>query len=228
MEHPARQFDPKPHAPGLRDRKKARRRELILHEADKLFTVQGIEATTMAAIADAAGVSPPTVFNYFGSKDNLLSSLIFEGAAASRKRWRDDHKRQDKNLLDALTGFLGDVSDHTIRIAGKRVWRYAEAANIRHPNTPFEQQFVRLDNALTEELARFLNHRQLVLRNSQEPDCFFLAQLFFDRWNARYLDYIKNDAMTLPDHIDLIARDVAEMVSLLFHDDCIAAPHMRD
>jgi uncharacterized protein YraI len=27
------------------------------------------------------------------------------------------------------------------RVTGKRIWRHAEAVNIRRPNTPFEQRF---------------------------------------------------------------------------------------
>ena len=121
--------------PGLRDRKKAKRRSEILRCAEKLFAAKGIESTTIAAIAEEAGVSAPTVFNYFGSKDNLLSCLIFEGAETSRRRWDKITYSADDNLLETLTNFLCDVSEKTIRIAGKRVWRYAEAANIRRPNT---------------------------------------------------------------------------------------------
>ena len=65
---------------GLRDRKKARRREDILNAASALFAAKGIDATTMAEIADAVDVSPPTIFNYFGNKDGILIALITEGA----------------------------------------------------------------------------------------------------------------------------------------------------
>lgn len=210
-------------APGLRDRKKAKRRHEILRCAEKLFAVQGIEATTVAAIAEEAGVSAPTVFNYFGSKDNLLSCLIFEGAETSRKRWDAITYDPEDNLLETLTTFLSEVSEKTIRIAGKRVWRYAEAANIRRPNTDFEQRFASLDSKLVEELARLFAAFPLVMRNGAVPDPVFLANLFFDRWTAHYMEFIKNDKMTLATHRKRLERDVAQMVSLLF-DDRLAEP----
>ena len=92
--------------PGLRDRKKARRRDEIIAAARELFTVQGIDATTMTEIAAAAEVSAPTVFNYFGSKDGILIAMISEGTRAARERDRAeralaDHARPDLGAGDA-------------------------------------------------------------------------------------------------------------------------------
>jgi AcrR family transcriptional regulator len=47
-------------------------RTRILEAARTLFVDQGFAATSVAAIAAAAGVSAPTVFAVFGSKVNLL------------------------------------------------------------------------------------------------------------------------------------------------------------
>jgi AcrR family transcriptional regulator len=47
-------------------------RERILDEARRLFVANGFAATSIAAVAAAAGVSSPTVFSAFGSKVNLL------------------------------------------------------------------------------------------------------------------------------------------------------------
>ncbi|WP_370206341.1 TetR/AcrR family transcriptional regulator, partial [Pararhodobacter marinus] len=67
-------------AESLRDRKKARRRDALIAAATTLFGNKGVDATTMADIAEACDVSVPTVFNYFGSKDGLLMAIIDEGA----------------------------------------------------------------------------------------------------------------------------------------------------
>ncbi|MCB1367769.1 MAG: hypothetical protein KDK00_08405, partial [Rhodobacteraceae bacterium] len=152
-----------------------------------------------------------------------LSCLIFEGAETSRKRWDAITYDPEDNLLETLTTFLSEVSEKTIRIAGKRVWRYAEAANIRRPNTDFEQRFASLDSKLVEELARLFAAFPLVMRNGAVPDPVFLANLFFDRWTAHYMEFIKNDKMTLATHRKRLERDVAQMVSLLF-DDRLAEP----
>jgi AcrR family transcriptional regulator len=58
--------------PGLRERKKARTRSLIQREALRLFREHGYAATTVDQVAEAADVSPSTVFRYFPGKDDLL------------------------------------------------------------------------------------------------------------------------------------------------------------
>lgn len=57
---------------GLRERKKAATRQAISDTATRLFVRHGFEAVTVAQIAAAADVSVKTVFNYFGSKEELF------------------------------------------------------------------------------------------------------------------------------------------------------------
>lgn len=54
-------------------------RERILAAAKKAFARLGYAATSLRHIADAAGVTKPMVFYYFGSKEGLYRTLI-EGA----------------------------------------------------------------------------------------------------------------------------------------------------
>jgi AcrR family transcriptional regulator len=67
-------------ATGLRERKKRATREQIARVAMKLFAKRGFEAVTVAEVAEAAGVSEKTVFNYFPAKEDLVFA---EGGA----RW---------------------------------------------------------------------------------------------------------------------------------------------
>ncbi len=62
--------------PGLRQRQKARRRENILTAARLLFFRQGYNATSMEAVAEQAEVGVATVYNYFGTKGQLLADIL--------------------------------------------------------------------------------------------------------------------------------------------------------
>lgn len=57
---------------GLRERKKASTRARISDLATAMFLARGFDAVTVAEVAAAADVSVKTVFNYFGTKEDLI------------------------------------------------------------------------------------------------------------------------------------------------------------
>jgi AcrR family transcriptional regulator len=57
---------------GLRERKKQEARQRISTVATELFLEHGFEGVTVAEIAEAAGCSKMTVFNYFPRKEDLF------------------------------------------------------------------------------------------------------------------------------------------------------------
>lgn len=59
---------------GLRARKKQETRRLLWETAIELFVERGFDNVAMAEVAAAANVSKTTVFNYFGSKEDLVLS----------------------------------------------------------------------------------------------------------------------------------------------------------
>jgi AcrR family transcriptional regulator len=53
----------------------------ILEIASEQFGTHGFAATSVAAIADLAGISKPLIYNYFGSKDGLFEACLDRGGA---------------------------------------------------------------------------------------------------------------------------------------------------
>lgn len=60
---------------GARERKRRETLQRITDAAIRLFGEQGYEASTLDAIAAAAGISRRTFFHYFKSKDDILLSM---------------------------------------------------------------------------------------------------------------------------------------------------------
>ena len=71
-----------------RVRPAAETREHILDVAEQLFYRDGIRATGVDRITDAAGVAPTTLYRLFGSKDDLVAAYVDRFAAGYRD-WMD-------------------------------------------------------------------------------------------------------------------------------------------
>src|SRR5436853_3445874 len=93
-----------------------RRRPLVLDAAFELFLEHGYDGTSMEAVAGAAGVSKPVVYDCFGSKEELFAALLRReegrvlGQIAAALPREADHDDPERLLGDALTAFLRAVA----------------------------------------------------------------------------------------------------------------------
>jgi AcrR family transcriptional regulator len=93
-------------SPGLRERKKQKTRDTITKVALELFAERGYEQTTIAEIADAAEVSPRTIFAYFPSKEDILFCDLPDVETRLAQALRE--RPEGVTALDALRDFIAD------------------------------------------------------------------------------------------------------------------------
>ncbi|MQA79828.1 MAG: TetR family transcriptional regulator [Streptosporangiales bacterium] len=88
---------------GLRERQKLARHERIVTAAIDLFVEQGFDAVRVVDVAEAAEVSPGTVYNYFPTKEDL----VFGGSRAFEQELVDTLASRPAQvpLLDAFRRF---------------------------------------------------------------------------------------------------------------------------
>ena len=88
----------------LREQKKLVAWRGIRDAALGLFDERGFEATTVEQIAEAAGVSRATFFNYFASKE----AVVFEQDPSAREHWQDlmSDRPAGEALWESLTAVL--------------------------------------------------------------------------------------------------------------------------
>ena len=53
--------------------------ERILSTALDLFAVKGYDATAVREICEAAGITKPTLYHFYGSKDGVFQALVRSG-----------------------------------------------------------------------------------------------------------------------------------------------------
>ena len=98
-----------------------RRRPLILDAALEVYVERGYKGTSMQAVADAAGVTKPVVYECFPNKDELLLALL---------------DREERRLLGAITESLPSnlVSDNVEAVLAAGLTAFLTGA-LQAPNS---------------------------------------------------------------------------------------------
>lgn len=89
----------------VKERDKSKKRAVILDGAIDVFIDMGYELASMDKIAETAGVSKRTVYNHFGSKENLFQ-VIVEDALAQRQTLKTIKYDAEKTLEEQLLSFI--------------------------------------------------------------------------------------------------------------------------
>lgn len=84
------------------------RREVILREAAELFARQGVAATTVREIADAAGILSGSLYHHFTSKDEIVEAVLATFLQELRERY-DEVVAGTGEATEKLRGLV-DVS----------------------------------------------------------------------------------------------------------------------
>lgn len=202
-------------SPGLRVRQKNKRHAFILDCAKVLLEEQGYDATTMAKIAEAADVSTPTVFNYFGSKDELIIEMVLAGHEVGQKVIASWQPGSELTFGQLLTEMMCLYTDLTMSICDKRVWRFAEATNIRRPESDVVAMYSRIETNHVSDIAQILANHTPVSAAFSESQCGFMARIIYNHWNALFLNFIRDELMTLSDFKQAITDDMQQLADLL-------------
>ena len=105
----------------LRERQKERRSHEILDAAIALISENGYDETSVEEIAARAEVGVATVYNYFGSKNELLHALLakhIEGELARGAMVLSDPPR---DMVDGMEALFGAYLDAMAQPANRRL-----------------------------------------------------------------------------------------------------------
>lgn len=86
-----------------KERERMTRESEILSAAERLFTSKGFEGTTMEEIAKESEFTKRTVYQYFGSKENLFYAVILYGIKQMFS-YIEEEVEAGKNGFEKLTG----------------------------------------------------------------------------------------------------------------------------
>lgn len=125
---------------GLRTRNMQARRIRILAEARRLLVAGGIDALNLRDLAQAAGVTVPTIYNLIGSKEDLLAALFTNILDEVASRIADAHAQTPLEVAEALV-----IQSASIFAEDENYYRSAFLAiDYLHRLTPGQASVVRL------------------------------------------------------------------------------------
>ncbi|SEK96529.1 TetR/AcrR family transcriptional regulator [Roseovarius nanhaiticus] len=200
---------------GLRAKQKADRNERILKAAVTLFRADGYRAARIEDMAEMAEVSPGTVYNYYGSKGDILFATVAmeveEVLAAGNQIVSDPpHGAQE-----ALMALIGSYYDHSQDYLSKEMWRTAFALSVEAPHTPNGVRFSELDRALSAQVVALITRLQARGEVAAHLDAQALGEVVFNNLNAMFMEFVKDDAMTLDRLKAEVARQIAPLTALI-------------
>ncbi|KPG96141.1 TetR/AcrR family transcriptional regulator [Pseudomonas sp. MYb2] len=168
---------------GLRERQKEQRRQVIAEAALALFKTNGFAATTLDQIAVQAGVSAPTVVNYFGGKQEILLALLKQPDEQAMREARanlDD----DSDPLEALCKFEQLMTDYQLQAMPASLWRelapFLLTGELAEALSPWNA-------AVIEETKALVEHFQRAGKVRESIDLDVVATLFNQYANMAFI-----------------------------------------
>ncbi len=200
---------------GLRERQKADRQRRILEAAVAAFRRDGYRAARIEDLAAVAEVSVGTVYNYYSTKGDILMAVVtleVEEVLANGEVLVADPPCGADAALGAL---IGQYYDHSLIYLTKEMWRHAMALSIEAAETPNGRKYAELDARLCDQVARLIRKLQQRGEVAENLPARELGELVFNNLNMMFMDFAKDEAMTIESLKDRVAAQTAPLARLI-------------
>ncbi|MDH2435466.1 helix-turn-helix domain containing protein [Pokkaliibacter sp. MBI-7] len=197
---------------GLREQQKLARKQAIAQSAVRLFEQQGFSATTVEQIAREAGVSSPTVFKYFSSKQEILLEMLRE----------QDHKAivdvteiidQFDDPLDAMCELERRLITNSLQILPAAFWREVLPIILTGGNNELPEAYQASNAQLQREIQHLLERLQKRGKLRADADIASAAFLLNDYSHLQLLRLVSKDPLDMETHF----RQVRKISALVLH-----------
>jgi AcrR family transcriptional regulator len=147
---------PQPSRPSLRERTRLAVQAELIDVAQGLFVERGYEATTVDAIAEAAGLSKRSFFRYFASKEDLVMGKY--DAMGDQLKARLTARPADEPVWTALRRMFDDVVAYTTDQGNSA--RMGEMERIVSASPTLNAAYLHRLDQMQAEIARIVRDRE--------------------------------------------------------------------
>lgn len=142
----------------LRQSQKTQRRRAIMDAAKALIAKQGYDGATIEEIASIAGLSRPTVHNYFGTKLDLLMALYAEDREIALAKMSRVLSSPPADPVALMMSILEADFHHEVEILNRSMWRQIAAAEMVTLERRHRALFGRYNEGLIGAVRRAVKH----------------------------------------------------------------------
>jgi len=130
------------------------RRRAILTAAQQCFEANGYAATTVEAVADKAGISKGSIYNYFGSKQDLFAQLFASYCTTGKAEYERTASQATSaiEMLNHMLDWWSAMLGNNTRI-GSLVLEYWGTAARQKERGEFSDWFSQMYNERSQKLA---------------------------------------------------------------------------
>ncbi|MCD7042147.1 TetR/AcrR family transcriptional regulator [Pseudomonas marginalis] len=197
---------------GLRERQKAERRQAISQAAIELFERQGFQNTTIEQIASQAGVSPPTVFKYFGNKQEIILEILRHADQRAITDTRSlIHAIDDP--VDALCHLERLLTGYALEVMHPSLWRELLPLILFGGSNELPAGYRAMNDALRAQISELLRELQRAGKLRPQLDVELAAFLLNDYSHLQLFRLVNQEH---PD-IDAHSTQVRRITELLFY-----------
>ena len=197
---------------GLRERQKAERRQAISEAAVELFERQGFQNTTIEQIAGQAGVSPPTVFKYFGNKQEIILEILHHADQRAISDTRSlIHEIDDP--VEALCHLERLLTGYALEVMHPSLWRELLPLILFGGSNGLPEGYRAMNDALRAEISELLRELQRAGKLRAQLDVELAAFLLNDYSHLQLFRLVNQEH---PD-IDAHSTQVRRITELLFY-----------
>lgn len=200
---------------GLRARQKADKVKRILEAATSLFREVGYDAARIEDIAERAGVSVGTFYNYYENKGDILVAAVSMEVEEVLDAGQAIVADPPLSVIDALQGLINQYYDHSLVYLSKEMWRTAMAISIQQPETPFSKRYTELDRALCRQVSTLVQTLQQKGAVLMGIDTFAVGCMFFNNLNMMFTEFVRDEAMPLEKLKEDVARQNRPLATLI-------------
>jgi len=197
---------------GLRERQRLARRQAILFAAGDLFASGSFDATSLEDVAASAGLSVPTIYTFFKSKQELLLGLLEEDRILLEPKLAAIVEQLPNDAVEAFFAIGRAIIADGYDVTRKNVWREILAASIRFGSEE-RNQFRELQSVSAKYIGLAVDGLQQRGLLSQDLDRDSAVRVVHGLIRRVFQLYVVNDSVSVEDMMGMLLTDLKSVTA---------------